>query len=205
MDRFTWMSEHYEEKQDELESLFKANTVMPYDFKFKLSCRTPDNEVVSAEVLEVCGCWFTCKHPRTHEEFVSNVVEPYEIERFIEAWLAYKGTPRDTKIDFCLSRLMEHFGFDLEPLKEAILDRENFIMAKTFPEFTLVDKYNISGCKNKQESGTYVLKAVCKDKLICLDKNNEAFIMDSGDRKPFEIMDFIKASNCASKNNADQA
>lgn len=194
MDRFTWMSEHYEEKQNELKSLFSTNTVMPDGFYFRLCCRTPDNEVVSALVLEVCECEFTCEHPQTHDEFVTNMVEPYEIERFMEAYLTHKGVLQDYKLDYHLSKVMECAGDDLSLVKDAILEKERLLLTQTFPEFTPIGEYHVLANPSRGE-GAYIVKAICKDKLVCLDKNGEVFLKVPDDWEPFEVTDLIHVVN----------
>lgn len=191
-DRFAWLSENNDQEGRLLDYLLpKAR--MHKGFNFKLGCYTPDKERVEAKVISVCGSLFTCEHPQTHVLFDTNVLEPYEALRFIEAYSAYEGLDYDPILVLMMMRVEKSKKNPVYTIN-SIKRFEDMMLSKRFPEWIDMPKdfdYTITGyCHD--ELGEYKVRSVCRDRFICSGNDyDDIFVMASKDRMPFEAMCFM--------------
>lgn len=190
-DRFAWLSESIDQEGQLLDFLI-PNARMHKGFDFKLACYTPDKERVKAKVISVSGCMFTCEHPQTHVLFDTNVLEPYEALRFIEAYSAYEGLDYDPILVLMMMR-MERSKKTPVCTINSIKRFEDMMLSKRFSEWVdMPDDFNFSitgyYC---DELGEYKVLSVCKDRFVCGDDSDNVFVMTSKARMPFEAMRFM--------------
>ena len=192
LDRFDWLKSKYEQEFKILSRLFPKNTGIRKGFDFMLSCRTPENQLVEAKVVGVEGDMFLCEHPRTNALFTTNVVEPFEVLRFIEAYMEFEKPDFDPLVELMLKRMGKK-GYGSEFCAKSIKTFEDAELKARYHEWLdLPDDFDFSiagFCKDRL--GLFKVVSVCMDKFICLDESHDMFVMRTIDRMPFEALRFM--------------
>ena len=204
LDRFDWLKSKDEDAFRIFNRLFPEKKGMRKGFDFMLSCMTPENQLVEAKVVGIEYGLFLCEYPKTNALFTTNVVEPFEVLRFIEAYIEFEKPDFDPLVELMMKR-MGRKGYGSEFCVKSIRafeDAELKARCKEWIDLPDDFDFSIAGfCKDRL--GLFKVVSVCMDKFICLDENHDMFVMRTTDRIPFEALRFIEDYEQYNNNNQD--